>query len=250
MTTFQIVSDIHIEYRNNSVPDPLSIITPSADILILAGDIGSLYKFNQLKQFLCKLSIYFMYIIYVPGNHEYYEIDDIKPMTMNELTEKFIILKNEIGNLYILNRDSITINDICITGCTLWSNPLIKLPKFVKIFGIDTTMYNNMFLRDLSYINKMINYCKVKKLKLIVVTHYCPTYQIINERKKKNRYVSLYTSDLDHLLYYSKVHTWICGHIHSNFDMKTKGGTRIVGNQKGKPRDYVNDYSKSFTIIV
>ena len=38
MTNFQIVSDLHIEYNTNEVPDPLTLITPSADILILAGD--------------------------------------------------------------------------------------------------------------------------------------------------------------------------------------------------------------------
>ena len=44
MTSIQIASDLHIEFKNDDVPDPLNYITPTANILILAGDIGSLYK--------------------------------------------------------------------------------------------------------------------------------------------------------------------------------------------------------------
>ena len=35
MVTVQIASDLHIEYKNNNIPNPLDFITPSADILIL-----------------------------------------------------------------------------------------------------------------------------------------------------------------------------------------------------------------------
>ena len=54
MVTVQIASDLHIEYKNNNIPNPLDFITPSADILILAGDIGSFYKIQQLTEFLKK----------------------------------------------------------------------------------------------------------------------------------------------------------------------------------------------------
>ena len=56
MTSIQISSDLHIECVNDDNIDPLQYITPSADILILAGDIGSLYKIKQLKNFIKQLS--------------------------------------------------------------------------------------------------------------------------------------------------------------------------------------------------
>ena len=65
MVELQIASDLHIEYKNDDIPDPLDYITPNADILILAGDIGSLYKINQLEGFLIKICQYFKYVIYV-----------------------------------------------------------------------------------------------------------------------------------------------------------------------------------------
>ena len=68
--------------------------------------------------------------------------------------------------------------------------------------------------------------------------------------KKKDKYISLYVSKLDDLLTSEKVNTWICGHIHKNFDFFTENGTRVVGNQKGKLKDKINDFSKNFMIDV
>ena len=48
-------------------------------------------------------------------------------------------IEKDIHNLYILDRSSIVINDICITGCTLWTDPEVKIPKFiVRIHGMTT----------------------------------------------------------------------------------------------------------------
>lgn len=252
MTNFQIVSDLHIEYNSTDVPDPLTLITPSADILILAGDIGSFYQYDQLKTFLIKLCPHFKVVIYVPGNHEYYNMKGYPPQRMNSLLDNFIQMEKNIDNLYVLNRSSAQIDDICIVGCTLWSKSEVNVPKFiVRIPCMNTKVYNQKYEGDLAYIEKMIEYCQKKQKKLIVVTHHCPTYSVITSKKKlKDKYISLYASNLDHLLTSNKVHTWIAGHIHSNFDLITEGGTHLVGNQRGKLKDKIMDYSKSLVITV
>jgi predicted phosphohydrolase len=251
MTSIQIASDLHIEFKNDDIPDPLNYLTPSADILILAGDIGSLYKIEQLKGFLKRLCPLFQTVIYVPGNHEYYTVQNYEHLSMNKLLHRLYEIENDIKNLFILNQTSVVINDVCITGCTLWSKPMVNIPKFiVRIYGMNTEIYEKKFSNDVNYINKMIEYCDKNKLKLVVATHYCPTYEVINEDKMKDRFVSLYVSNLDHLLTKEKIHTWICGHIHSNFDIVSKNGTRIVGNQLGKPRDKITDYSKELVLQI
>ena len=87
---------------------------------------------------------------------------------------------------------------------------------------------------------------------MIRVTHHTPTQLVFKEEhqlpKKKDKFKSLYYSDLDYLLTKDKVHTWICGHVHSNFDFISEGGTRVVGNQKGKPKDNIHDFSKNFVL--
>jgi hypothetical protein len=62
--------------------------------------------------------------------------------------------------------------------------------------------------------------------------------------------MSLYATDLDYLLRGDYVHTWVCGHVHSNFDFVSNCGTRVVGNQKGKPRDNIIDYKNNMVIEV
>ena len=115
---------------------------------------------------------------------------------------------------------------------------------------MNTEIYEKKFNNDLNYINKMIEYCGKNNLKLVVATHYCPTYDVINDEKMRDKYVSLYVSNLDYLLTKEKIHTWICGHIHSNFNIISKNGTRVVGNQFGKPRDNITDYSKELIINI
>ena len=252
MLNLQIASDLHIEYKNDEIPDPLTYITPKADILILAGDIGSFYKIDQLKGFLEKVCKLFKTVIYVPGNQEYYTVKtDNSLLPMNELLDRLYEIEQDIKNLIILNQSSLIIDDICITGCTLWSKPDILIPKFiVRIYGINNDIYLKKHNSDLKYIKKISSYCEKNNLKLVVVTHYCPTYKVLNDFKKLDKYSSLYTNNLDYLLDSNNINTWICGHIHKNFDFYTEKGTRVVGNQLGKPKDNIMDYSKEFVVKI
>ncbi len=250
--SFQIVSDLHIEYRSDTVPEASYLIKPISDILILAGDIGSLYKYKQLYNFLKQLSKMFKMILYIPGNHEFYTIDNIVPLHFGDLLQRLTMLENSIENLHILNQKSIIIDNICIAGCTLWSETNLALPRFiVRIPDFNKYVYNKIHKSDLSYIENMIDYCQKENLKLVVVTHHCPTFKVLeNILQKKDRFKSLYVTDLERLLSKDKVDTWICGHIHHNFDFITKSGTRVVGNQKGKPKDKITDYSNSFVVEI
>ena len=171
---------------------------------------------------------------------------------MYQLFKSLSHLEKSIKNLYVLNRSSAQIGDVCIVGCTLWSKPLVKVPNFiVSVHEMNTRVYKRAYEKDLAYIEKMIAYSKRKNCKLLVVTHHCPTYSVItSNKKKKDKYISLYASQLDHLLTKNNVNTWVCGHIHINFDIVTDGGTHLVGNQRGKPKDHITDYNKKLVISI
>jgi predicted phosphodiesterase len=251
MPTIQIASDLHIEYKNDGTVDPLTIITPSADVLILAGDIGSLYKFEQLHKFLSDICLHFDAVLYVPGNHEFYTIEGIPSLNMGVLAKRLKVLQKTISNLYVLNKESVTIGDVCIAGCTLWSDAKIRIPRYiVRLENTSDEKYRRMFETDVLFVEDMVTYCKSKNLKLIVVTHYCPSLQVLEGTNKREKFSSLYVSDLDKMLNSEDIDIWICGHVHVNFDFKTNGGTRVVGNQKGKPKDRIHDFSKEFVINI
>ncbi len=250
MITIQIVSDLHIEYKNDIVPNSLDFITPSADILVLAGDIGSFYKLEQLTQFLESVCFHFQVVLYVPGNHEWYVTPGYDPLSWNTLEQRMRKIENKIENLYILNRTSVCIGDVCIAGATLWSEPKCQVPPFiVRVHGMRTKEYRQRHNDDLNYLKKMMKYCEKNQYKLLVVTHHPPTEKALEGAKKRN-FLSLYATDLEYLLDKSKVQTWVCGHVHKNFDLISDKGCRVVSNQKGKPKDRITDYRKDFTIIL
>lgn len=248
--TYQIVSDLHIEYKNDEILNPLDFITPKADILILAGDIGSLYKFKQLKSFLEQICPHFKATIYVPGNHEFYHQDGYKHQSLENLTIQLHSLQHQIKKLFILQQSHIIIDDICFVGCTLWSKCLINIPRYiVRIPDMNTLIYIKKHDSDVNFLKKMIawNNTNPNQKKMVVVTHHCPTEKVLCANTKKDKFKSLYVSDLEYLINKENVHTWICGHIHQNFDFMLNG-TRVVGNQKGKPKDRIEDFSKEFVV--
>lgn len=250
MSTIQFLSDLHIECLDDDV-NPLDFVTPCADILILAGDIGSLYKIEQLLKFLKSLSLHFKAMLYVPGNHEWYKVPNYIPLSTQELQLRLEMLGDSIDNLYILNRSSVLIGDVCIAGCTLWSKPDCQVPPFiVRIHDVKTKEYEQMHYEDLSYLKEIISYSSQKNMKLLVVTHHPPTYKVLDSVKRRKKYISLYANNLDYLLSKDKVNTWICGHVHTNFDFVTDGGCRVVGNQKGKAKDKVQNFKKDFKLIL
>ena len=251
MTTIQIASDLHIERSCNDVHDLNNYIVPKADVLILAGDIGSLYKIKQLEEFLKNLSSLFQAILYIPGNHEFYTMPEYQPIGYRALEKRLESLGQKISNLHILNRGSVLINDICIVGCTLWSNPKCRVPPFiVRVYGMNTAYYYKRHVDDLNYIKRMSKYCKKKNYKMVVVTHHPPTYKALIGAKKKKNFDSLYASDLDYLLDKKNMKLWICGHTHKNIDFTTSKECRVVSNQKGKPKDRIKDYNKAFEITL
>ena len=107
----QIASDLHIEYLEDA--NIYNLIKPNAPILVLAGDIGSLYKYDQLKRFLDYLSPQFKYILYIPGNHEFYTIKNIESKSLKQLNYLLLELEKSISNLYILNKNCVKIQNIC-----------------------------------------------------------------------------------------------------------------------------------------
>ena len=226
MPSVQLVSDLHLECIDDININPLDYITPKAPILIMAGDIGSLYKLPQLQNFLTKVCTHFEIVVYIPGNHEYYMIDNIPKLNFQSLEHKLEELDQKIPNLYILNRKSILLGDICIAGCTLWSKPEGSIPNFiVRIFGINTSNYLANHKTDLNYIKSMINYCKDKKYKLIMVTHHPPTYKVFGTAPKNRRFSYLYATALDYLLDVSQT---LLGILHSEESPALEGIEEIV----------------------
>ena len=248
---FQIASDFHIEKEDNDNVDINKYIKPICPCLILCGDVGSLYRYNQLENFFRQLCEKFEYIIYVPGNHEFYTIQGTPGIPMYQLFHKLKILENTFDNLYVLNREILKIGNYCFIGCILWTNcPEEKeFPKFrVKIHAFSKSKYNRFNQGDIKFLQNSIKQSHSENLKPIVITHYPPSKILLNKRCRNDEYNYLYYNNLDDMLTKNMINIWICGHLHWSFDFLSENGTRLIGNQKGKNEDTDNKYSPEYYI--
>ncbi|MFM7000617.1 MAG: metallophosphoesterase, partial [Limnohabitans sp.] len=116
----QLLSDLHLENNSGFMPTP----APGADVLVLAGDIGS-YQNNSalsaagdtdfgLGRF-SPLHGWPTPVLFVPGNHEYDGLD---------FDEAHLRLQDTCARLGItwLEREVWVLNGVRFVGTTLWSD--------------------------------------------------------------------------------------------------------------------------------
>jgi predicted MPP superfamily phosphohydrolase len=67
------ISDIHLEFLPDNDDFSFTSKWPSADVLVLAGDIGSpIKRYDQYRHFLEHVKKAYSTVIFISGNHEYY----------------------------------------------------------------------------------------------------------------------------------------------------------------------------------
>lgn len=251
MVKLQIASDLHIEFSHEEKINPLTYIKPSAPYLILTGDIGSLYRYNQLTFFLKGLSCHFRHIFYILGNNEFYFRNNYKPKTPEELYKSAYNLEELISNLTILENKMVKLENIFLIGSTLWSD-ITYLPKNYKIKYFTKEKYNQLNIKSKKSILELLEIANnynidrtdknLEKLKIVVATHYPPIEELSQYKKYKK---DMYINDMYTFLEWANI--WIYGHVHNNKDILSYN-CRVVGNQYGKPGKYCPNYHTNFVI--
>ena len=126
----QLLSDLHLEVHPHFVPTP----APGADLLVLAGDVGSYQGGSLLKDDdfgLGRFSPRYGWptpVLYVPGNHEYDGLDfDATHARLRQTCERLGItwLERETVTLAQLNGNATaptTSPAVRFVGTTLWTD--------------------------------------------------------------------------------------------------------------------------------
>jgi predicted phosphodiesterase len=236
-TTFQIISDLHIErdLKNGALPDWRNIITKVSEVLIIVGDVTRLEYKELYEEFMLSLCKGFNHVYLIPGNHEFYSSILLHELLINNLVN----FCERISNLTLLNNGFVDLpGNIRLYGSTLWS----YIPETNRINTLPILLHNERMC-DSSWINKeyykdvynleTIIYDSIRDGKrLIVATHYAPTFfGTLTEKHLQSPIRFFYASDLDRLLKKHLVYTWIFGHTHVNCDYLTVFDTRVVSNQ-------------------
>jgi len=119
-----LASDLHLEFGRFNI-----VNSQNADVLILSGDICVASELTvrmpdidvdsrsaMFHQFFDDCCSKFNHVVYVAGNHEHYHGDFAT--TINHLKS---MLKHH-KNLYILDKETVVIDDITFIGTTLWTD--------------------------------------------------------------------------------------------------------------------------------
>ena len=264
-----VASDLHLEFS-----DCFDLKNENgADVLILSGDImiaedlhdhphvPSIYEYGSFadlgrkqqrvqtfRDFLKRCSFNFPDVVYVAGNHEFYNGKFHKGIQY--LREQCA----EYPNVHFLERDCVKIQDVTFVGGTLWTDmnkgdPLTlhavrDMMNDFRIIRNDEKGYSSLKPADtvvrhrqtLDYIRSVV--AEKHDEKFVVVGHHSPSTKSIHPRYAHDSLMNgAYHSDLsEFIMDHPQIKLWTHGHTHHCFDY-TIGETRIVCNPRGYHSD-------------
>ena len=263
----QLLSDLHLEVHPGFVPEP----APGADLLVLAGDIGSYQSGSLLEDEdfgLARFSPLPQYagwptpVVLVPGNHEYDVQDfDAAHARLRATCERL--------GLIWLERESVVLNGVRFVGTTLWSdfdaladaaqvsNVAQRLKMRDKAFRAanfylkktGATRAGQPFLaqalRDQALVcQEWLRHALKTPFDgpTVAVTHFAPSLRSADPRYGLVPGTAGFCNALDGLLEHADL--WLHGHLHAPSDYRVQGqredGTpwqcRVVANPLGYAR--------------
>ena len=246
------LSDIHLEFVYKEVLQrylkQIKLLNRK-EVLVLAGDIGSIYQQPEnYDTFFKHISNIFPKIFVITGNHEYYNETNTIDETDNLLRGYF----SQFKNISFLNNNYEIYEDFCFVGTTLWSNindPTTKINDVVKIpkFTIDEYnrrhRINRAFLEDTFRNNK----------NCVAITHHIPSYSLCDEKYNTPRlkpYKQWFYNNMDNVIEDNKdnIKCWIYGHTHTP-SYKVVNGVYLLCNPIGYPnKEKIVDFSKQIEL--
>ena len=253
----QLLSDLHLEAHPHWRAQP----APAADVLVLAGDVGSYQPGSQLvdadfglTQF-SKAAGWPTPVIFVPGNHEYDGLDfDGAHARLQDTCARL--------GLHWLERDTLVLQGVRFVGNTLWTD-------FDALSPADPTSANALALqlkaRDKAF--RAANFYLRKTLTqragqpwlaegmrqqalvcqqwlrdalatafdgpTVAITHFAPSLMSADPRYGMVPGTAGFCNALDDLLPYAQL--WLHGHLHAPSDYVHRG-CHVVANPLGYAR--------------
>lgn len=263
----QLLSDLHLESNPTFKARPL----PGADLLVLAGDIGSYQKGSLLSTLeisdfgLARFSplpaarggaAWPTPVFFLPGNHEYDGLDfDAARSRLRETCARL--------GLIWLERETVLLQGVRFVGSTLWTD--FDALSTERARTQDVTLGEQLNAREKAfraanfYLTKnhafrsgqpmLADAVREEGLKsqswlrralaepfdgpTVVVTHFAPSLQSADPRYGITPGTAGFCNSLDELLPLARL--WLHGHLHCQVDY-VKHGCRVVANPLGYAR--------------
>ena len=261
----RLISDIHLEFAQFNLP---VMENESEQVLCICGDLNPFYNFEKkykgersTEYFFESLQGRFKEILYVPGNHEYYnsriEDDDL-----------FAKKCEDFGVKLLQNSATLIQDNTLIVGATLWTdfdkeNPIsmsqiqYSLNDFQRIVTKNHLFTPHLALyihkHQLEFIRETIRAFRstISDLKVVVLTHHAPHYNSIGIQYRDSNLNGAYFSDLSTTIEELKPNYWLHGHVHSSNNYKIFD-TTVISNPRGycKYKAENPDFNPNFIIEV
>jgi predicted phosphodiesterase len=263
----QLLSDLHLEVHPHFVPVP----APEADVLVLAGDVGSYQSGSQLMDAdfgLARFSPRLGWpvpVLFVPGNHEYDAQDfDQAHTRLQETCERLGItfLERGVVNSTTLLPDSRSPRlPVRFIGTTLWSDfdALAMTPTSAQtttqmlqsrekayraanfyLRKAATTRHGQLMLAEQMRQQALECQAWLREAlatpfegQTVVITHFAPSLQSADPRYGRTPGTAGFCNALDALLPQARL--WLHGHLHCPSDYVING-CRVVANPLGYAR--------------
>jgi len=233
----QVMSDLHFEFHRDNGESFIKSLDPTGiDVLVLAGDIATRTLASSLISFCEKYSE----VVFVCGNHEYYEPNlmnirkeewpriKTKPINIFKQVHDTLDKMNQILlNFHWLRNDSVTLSGQRFLGTTLWfkDDPLNvchanSLADFL-IPGFEDFVYpeNETAMKFLLEETQPGD---------VVVTHHIPTNRSVRDEWKTNVLNRFFVCDIERELF-DREPRLVC-HGHTHIATKYSAGPTLVLN--------------------
>ena len=267
----QLLSDLHLESNPHFVPQP----APGADVLVLAGDIGSYQTDSSLTRLgiadfgLGRFANWPCPVVFVPGNHEYDAQEfGVAHARLQEVCQR-------LGFIW-LERQVVVLQGVRFVGCTLWTDfdalttsraltsPITTGQQLLareKAFrAANFALKKNhallagqpMLAEDVRQLGLQNQDWLRKSIstpfdgKTVVVTHFAPSLHSADPRYGINPGTAGFCNALDDLLPGAQL--WLHGHLHCPVDYMAQG-CRVVANPLGYARKNEQLYFKPQSCI-
>ncbi|MBP6780790.1 MAG: metallophosphoesterase [Ottowia sp.] len=250
----QLLSDLHLE--ENSAFQPQR--APGADVLVLAGDIGSYQGGSALSALgdedfgLGRFADWPVPVIVVPGNHEYDALDfDATHARLRATCERL--------GLIWLERETIVLHGVRFVGTTLWADFDALAPRGPTASLADQLQARHKAFRAADYYLRIAATTRggapflaeqIREHALVcqawlraalaepfdgptvVVTHFAPSLRSADPRYGLRPGTAGFCNALDELL--PQADLWLHGHLHCAIDWRDDSGRcRVVANPLG-----------------
>jgi len=232
----RVLSDLHLEVRGFVAPPA------DADVVVLAGDIA-----NGTAAIDWAGSTFAVPVLYVPGNHEYYDghFQSVQSELMRAAS------RGAGDRVRVLDCTDWQFRGVRFLGCTLWSDysllpeserpaSMERMRRYIpdyRVIGFDDRRFQPedsiaLCMRHRAWLTARLG--EPFDGPTVVVTHFVPQRASIAPQFANDIANPVFVVPMDELM--GRAALWIHGHTHTAFDYRV-GGTRIVCNPRGYPRE-------------